>query len=51
VGPVSLLVPCCAIAFAALLVGEPIGGPRLVAVAIVLGGVALGLFTSIRRLR
>lgn len=51
VGPVSLLVPCCAIAFAALLVGEPIGGLRLVAVAIVLGGVALGLFTSVRRLR
>jgi O-acetylserine/cysteine efflux transporter len=51
VGPVSLLVPCCALAFAAWLVGEPIGGMRLLGVAIVLGGVALGLFASIRRLR
>jgi O-acetylserine/cysteine efflux transporter len=51
VGPVSLLVPCCALAFAAWLVDEPIGGMRLLGVAIVLGGVALGLFASIRRLR
>ena len=51
VGPVSLLVPCCALAFAAQLVGEPIGGLRLLGVAIVLGGVAIGMFTSVRRLR
>lgn len=44
VGPVSLLVPCCALTFATILVGEPIGGLRMLGVAIVLGGVALGLF-------
>jgi O-acetylserine/cysteine efflux transporter len=46
VGPVSLLVPCCALVFSSLLTGETIGGLRLVAVAIVLGGVAIGLFAS-----
>ncbi len=51
VGPVSLLVPCVALGFAAFLVGEPIGGLRLVGVIVVLGGVALGLFASARRLR
>jgi O-acetylserine/cysteine efflux transporter len=34
-----------------VLVGEPIGGLRLVGVIVVLGGVALGLFASTRRLR
>jgi O-acetylserine/cysteine efflux transporter len=51
VGPVSLLVPCCALVFSALLTGETVGGPRLLAVAIVLGGVALGIFASGRRVR
>jgi O-acetylserine/cysteine efflux transporter len=51
VGPVSLLVPCCALAFASQLVGEPIGVTRLLGVAIVLGGVATGMFASGRRLR
>jgi len=51
VGPISLLVPCVALGFAAWLVGEPIGGLRLVGVVVVLGGVALGLFASVRRLR
>ncbi|MBM3646240.1 MAG: O-acetylserine/cysteine exporter [Alphaproteobacteria bacterium] len=51
VGPISLLVPCVALVFAALLVGEPIGGLRLLGVVVVLGGVALGLFASTRRLR
>lgn len=51
VGPVSLLVPCCALAFASVLLGEPIGGLRLIGVAIVLGGVALGIFASVRRMR
>src|SRR5262249_17233688 len=51
VGPVSLLVPCCALAFSALITGEAIGGLRLVGVIIVLGGVALGIFASTRRLR
>ncbi|MDP1752782.1 MAG: EamA family transporter [Reyranella sp.] len=51
VGPVSLLVPCVALGFSAFLVGEPIGGLRLVGVIVVLGGVALGLFASTRRLR
>lgn len=51
VGPISLLVPCTALVFAALLVGEPIGGLRLVGVVVVLGGVAMGLFASTRRLR
>jgi O-acetylserine/cysteine efflux transporter len=46
VGPVSLLVPCCALLFASQLVGEPVGGLRLAGVAIVLGGVALGIFGS-----
>jgi O-acetylserine/cysteine efflux transporter len=51
VGPISLLVPCVALGFAALLVGEPIGGLRLLGVVVVLGGLAIGLFASIRRLR
>ena len=51
VGPISLLVPCTALVFAALLVGEPVGGLRLLGVVVVLGGVALGLFASVRRLR
>ena len=51
VGPISLLVPCVALGFAAWLVGEPVGGLRLVGIAVVLGGVALGLFASVRRLR
>jgi len=46
VGPISLLVPCCALSFAALLVGEPVGGLRLIGVIIVLAGVALGIFAS-----
>jgi O-acetylserine/cysteine efflux transporter len=46
VGPVSLLVPCCALVFSALLTGETVSGLRLLAVAIVLGGVALGLLAS-----
>ena len=51
VGPISLLVPCIALGFAALLVGEPVGGLRLLGVVVVLGGVAMGLFASTRRLR
>jgi O-acetylserine/cysteine efflux transporter len=51
VGPISLLVPCVALGFAGWLVGEPIGGLRLVGVIVVLGGVALGLFASVRRMR
>lgn len=51
VGPVSLLVPCCALGFASLLVGETIGGWRLAGVAVVLGGVATGMVASGRRLR
>lgn len=51
VGPVSLLVPCCALVFSSLLTGETVGGLRLAGVAIVLGGVALGIFASGRRLR
>ena len=51
VGPVSLLVPCCALVFSGALTGETIGGLRLLGVAIVLGGVALGMFASSRRLR
>jgi len=51
IGPVSLLVPCAALGFASVLVGEPLGGLRLVGVMVVLGGVALGLFASTRRLR
>ena len=50
-GPISLLVPCVALGFAAWLVGEPIGGLRLAGISVVLGGVALGLFASVRRMR
>jgi O-acetylserine/cysteine efflux transporter len=46
VGPVSLLVPCCALVFSSLLTGEAVGGLRLAGIAVVLGGVALGIFTS-----
>jgi O-acetylserine/cysteine efflux transporter len=49
VGPVSLLVPCCALVFSGQLTGEAVGGLRLVGIAVVLGGVALGIFTSVRR--
>ncbi|MFM8532346.1 MAG: EamA family transporter, partial [Acidimicrobiia bacterium] len=49
VGPVSLLVPCCAIALSALITGEQVGGVRLLGVAIVLGGVGLGIVASTRR--
>lgn len=49
VGPVSLLVPCCALFFSSMLTGETIGGTRLVGVIIVLGGVALGIVASGRR--
>ncbi len=48
VGPISLLVPCCALLFSSGLTGEPIGGLRSMGVAIVLGGVALGVFASNR---
>jgi O-acetylserine/cysteine efflux transporter len=51
VGPISLLVPCVALLFASLLVDEPVGGLRLLGVAVVLGGVATGVFASGRRLR
>ena len=51
VGPVSLLVPCCALGFASLLVGETIGGLRLAGVIVVLGGVAVGMFATGRRWR
>ena len=51
VGPISLLVPCVALVFAAALVDEPVGGLRLVGISVVLGGVALGLFASVRRMR
>ncbi|MFI4998707.1 MAG: EamA family transporter [Reyranellales bacterium] len=51
VGPVSLLVPCFALTFSALLTGEPVGGLRLVGVIVVLGGVATGLFASGRQAR
>lgn len=51
VGPISLLVPCVALLFASFLVDEPVGGLRLLGVAVVLGGVATGLFASGRRLR
>jgi len=44
VGPVSLLVPCCALLFSASLTGEPIAGPRLAGMVVVLAGVALGMF-------
>jgi O-acetylserine/cysteine efflux transporter len=49
VGPVSLLVPCCALAISAAVFGEPLSGLRLVGVAIVLGGVGLGIIASTRR--
>ena len=49
VGPVSLLVPCCALVFSSLLTGESVEGLRLVGIAVVLGGVALGIFTFRRR--
>jgi len=49
VGPVSLLVPCCAIALSALITGEQVGGLRLLGVAVVLGGVGLGIVASTRR--
>jgi len=49
VGPVSLLVPCCGLAFAALIVDEPTGGWRLLGVVIVLGGLALTTFTAERQ--
>ena len=51
VGPISLLVPCVALAFAAWLVGEPVEGLRLIGIIVVLAGVALGLFASVRRMR
>jgi O-acetylserine/cysteine efflux transporter len=46
VAPVSLLVPCCALVFSSLLTGEAVGGWRLAGIAVVLGGVALGILTS-----
>ena len=49
VGPVSLLVPCCALAISAAVFGEPLGGLRLLGVAIVLAGVATGIVASSRR--
>lgn len=51
VGPISLLVPCVALGFAAWLVGEPLDGLRLLGIVVVLGGVALGVLASVRRLR
>ena len=51
VGPISLLVPCAALLISHLLVGEAIAGLRLLGVAVVLGGVAAGLFASARRMR
>lgn len=51
VGPISLLVPCAALAIASALVGESIGGLRLLGVVVVLGGVAMGVYASARRLR
>ena len=35
--------------FSSLLTGESVDGPRLLGIVIVLGGVALGVFTSRRR--
>lgn len=49
VGPVSLLVPCCALAISAAVFGEPLGGLKLLGVAIVLAGVGLGIVASARR--
>jgi len=43
VGPVSLLVPVCALLFSALLTGESIDGLRLVGVIVVLGVLAIYL--------
>ena len=51
VGPISLLVPCCALVFSSLLTGETVGGWRLAGIAVVLGGVALGIFASGRRVK
>jgi O-acetylserine/cysteine efflux transporter len=51
VGPISLLVPCAALAIASALVGEPLDGLRLAGVAVVLGGVAMGVYASARRMR
>jgi len=51
VGPISLLVPCVALVIASILVDEPVGGWRLVGISVVLAGVALGLFASMRRMR
>ena len=49
VGPVSLLVPCCALGFSSLLTGESVEGLRLLGIAVVLVGVAAGMFTTGRR--
>jgi len=49
VGPVSLLVPCCALGFSSLLTGESVEGLRLLGIAVVLVGVATGMFTAGRR--
>ncbi|TAJ84242.1 EamA family transporter [Reyranella sp.] len=51
IGPVSLLVPCAALTFAALLVDEPVEGMRLLGIIVVLGGVATGVYASTRRTR
>jgi O-acetylserine/cysteine efflux transporter len=51
VGPISLLVPCCALVFSSFLTGETVGGWRLAGIAVVLGGVALGIFTSRQRVK
>ncbi len=48
VGPVSLLVPCCALSFSAWITGEPLNGLRLAGVAVVLAGVALGMLSAVR---
>lgn len=50
-GPVSLLVPVCALIFSSMLTGETIDGLRLVGVLVVLGGVALGIFASTGQLK
>lgn len=51
VGPISLLVPGAALLIASQLVDEPVGGLRLLGAAVVLGGLAVGVFASGRRLR
>ena len=51
VGPISLLVPCAALAIASVMVGEPLDSLRLAGVAVVLGGVAMGVYASARRMR